>query len=184
MQAGFEQSAFLFGSIEFRCNEGGINLEFSSKGASRMKLMMKIFSIILAVSLLSGCAKVVIKADSDPNFDFKELNTFYVQKFSPDKRGLEQIIADKLTTFGYQATSGINALPHHPVDALVTYKDQWMWDLTNYMLEIKIEFREPETKFLFATGQSYRTSLARKSPEEMIDEALREMFAGKVDIAQ
>lgn len=145
-----------------------------------MTSLVRFFSGVLILFLLAGCAKVVIKADADPNFDFTTLKTFYVQKFSPDKRGLDKVIADKLVAFGFEATSGVDPQPNHPVDALVTYKDSWMWDLTNYMLEIKIEFRQPETNFTFASGQSYRTSLARKSPEEMIDEALREMFAGKV----
>jgi len=147
-----------------------------------MKFFVKGLLLFIAVLLMTGCAKVVIKSDADPNVNLAALNTFYVQKFDPDNRGLEQIIANKLNEFGFQATSGVDAVPPYPVDALVTYKDRWMWDLTNYMLEINIEFRNPESNFMFASGKSYRTSLARKSPEEMIDEVIRDLFQGKVDI--
>ena len=149
-----------------------------------MKYLTKSIFLFLIVFLMTGCAKVVIKSDSDPNFDLTSLNTFYVQKFSPDKRGLEKIIVNKLNEFGFQATSGVDAVPPYPVDALVTYKDRWMWDITNYMLEIQIELRNPESNFMFASGKSYRTSLARKSPGEMIDEVFRDLFAGKVDIPE
>lgn len=144
-----------------------------------MRCLLKSSLLLLLLLAISGCAKVVIKSDADPSVDLSALNTFYVQKFAADQRGLEKIIADKLNVMGFQATSGGGAVPPAPVDALVTYKDRWMWDLTNYMLEINIEFRNPETNFMFASGRSYRTSLARKSPEGMIEEVLRDLFPGK-----
>lgn len=141
-----------------------------------MRPFFKSILLLLALLLVSGCAKVVIKSDADPSVDLSALNTFYVQKFAPDKRGLEKIIAEKLVGLGFKATSGVAATPPGPVDALVTYQDRWMWDITNYMLEINIEFRNPESKFMFASGKSYRTSLARKSPEGMIEEVLQDLF--------
>ena len=142
-----------------------------------MRSLVKLFSLVLVVFLFSGCAKVVIKSDADPNVDLGSLKTFYVQKFSPDERSLHVIIANKLQELGFQANSGVEPSPPAPVDAIVSYRDSWMWDLTNYMLEINIEFRDPESNFMFASGRSYLTSLARKSPEEMIEEVLRDLFA-------
>jgi hypothetical protein len=147
-----------------------------------MNYFLKGLLLCLAVFLMTGCAKVVIKSDSDPSVNLAALNTFYVQKFAPDKRGLEKIIAAKLNEIGFDATSGAEAVPPRPVDALVTYKDKWMWDITNYMLEINLEFRNPETNFMFASGKSYRTSLARKSPEGMIDEVIHDLFPGKAAV--
>lgn len=147
-----------------------------------MKILIKIISLFLVIILMTGCSKAMIKSDTDPGTDLSTYKTFYVQKFHADGRGLETIIARKLNEFGFQATSGIDATPEYPVDALVTYKDRWMWDLTMYMLEIDIELHDPDSGFVFASGNSYRTSLARKSPEEMIDEVLRDMFAGKINL--
>jgi hypothetical protein len=149
-----------------------------------MKILAKNILLFFVLFSISGCAKVVIKSDSDPNVDLTTLNTFYVQKFAPDKRGLEKIIANKLNELGFQATSGIGSIPPYSVDALVTYKDRWMWDITNYMLEINIEFRDPESNFMFASGKSYRTSLARKSPDGMIEEALRDLFPWKINASK
>jgi hypothetical protein len=37
-----------------------------------------------------------------------------------------------------------------------------MWDITNYCIELTIDFRQEKHKV--ATGISYRTALAKKSP--------------------
>jgi len=145
------------------------------------------FPLVFILSLLlmiTGCAKVVVTSDLDPNYDLGKLHSLYVQKFDQDKRGLEKIIAEKLNQFGFTASSGESPTPPENVDAIVSYRDRWMWDMTNYMLEINIEFRLPDTNYLFASGKSYRTSLARKPPEEMIDEALRDLFKDKMMLPQ
>ncbi len=145
------------------------------------------FPMLLSVFLLlivTGCAKVVVTSDADPNYNLSKLERIYVQKFDQDKRGLEKIIAAKLNQFGFSASSGDASGTPGGVDAIVSYRDRWMWDMTNYMLEITIEFRTPDSGYLFASGKSYRTSLARKPPEDMIDEALRDLFKDKVTLPQ
>src|SRR5215831_11686351 len=146
-----------------------------------MKLRISVL-LFLVILVLTGCSKAILRSDSDPNTNLGSLKTFYVLKFSEDNRGLEKIIAKTLTGYGFQATDGTDATSPTSVDAVVTYKDRWMWDITMYMLEINIELRKPDTNFMFASGNSYRTSLVRKSPEEMIDEVLRSIFAGKVEL--
>ncbi len=149
-----------------------------------MKNLIKGINLLLIILFMTGCSKVIIRSDSDPNTNLAELKKFYVRKLPADGRGLEKIVARKLNAFGFQATSGIDAAPADLVDVIVTYKDRWMWDITMYMLEINIEFHNPDSDFVFASGKSYRTSLVRKSPEEMIDEVLRDIFAGKVDLPE
>lgn len=147
-----------------------------------MKNLIKGISLILIILFMAGCSKAIIRSDSDLSINLAALKKFYVRKLPADEGGLEKIIARKLNEFGFQATSGMDAIPADPVDAVVTYKDRWMWDITMYMLEINIELRNPDSDYVFASGKSYRTSLVRKPPEEMIDEVLRDMFAGKVDL--
>lgn len=147
-----------------------------------MTNLIKSIPLFAGVLFLTACTNVVIKSDSDPNVDLAALKKFYVQKLPEDERGIEKIIAEKLNEFGFQATSGSAPKPTDPVDAIVTYKDRWMWDITMYMLEIQIELHNPDTNFVFASGKSYRTSLSRRDPDEMVDEVFRDLFAGKVDL--
>ncbi len=141
--------------------------------------MSKILKLTLAgfvLVLASGCVNTELTADVDPSSDLVGLNTFYVAKFGEDDRGIEAVIAAELNAMGKTATSGVDPKPPFPVDAVVTYQDKWMWDITMYMLELNIDLRDPETNYKFATGRSYRTSLARKSPEEMAAEVLGKIF--------
>lgn len=70
-------------------------------------------------------------------------------------------------------------------DAVITYVDKWMWDITMYMIELTIQVRDPKTDFTLAVGNSYHTSLTRKSPTEMVDEVMANIFKGRVqNVAQ
>ena len=55
---------------------------------------------------------------------------------------------------------------------MVTYVDKWMWDITMYLIELTITFRDPETRAAVGSGNSYHTSLTRLSPEEMVAEVI------------
>lgn len=141
-----------------------------------MKRLLNLIQAGLVLALTVGCVNTELTSDIDPSADLVGLDTFYVAKFGPDNRGIEAMIAAELNAMGKTATSGVDPKPPSPVDAVVTYEDKWMWDITMYMLELSIDLRDPETNYKFATGRSYRTSLARKSPEEMVAEVLGEMF--------
>lgn len=104
----------------------------------------------------------------------KSVKTMHVTKLAADGRGIDTLIADKLRTRGYTVTNGVDKPAQ--VDALVTYKDKWMWDITMYMLELTITIRDPQNDFPLATGNSFHTSLTRKSPTEMVDEVVENIF--------
>jgi len=127
-------------------------------------------------ALVTGCASS-LTVDKDPSIQLSTYDTFYIVHQPKDKRGVEKLIAAELTIMGKTATSG--AAPEDPeaYDALVTYVDKWSWDITTYMLELKVELRDPRTNYVIANGHSHRTSLKRKSPEGMVKEVLTHMFS-------
>ena len=57
-------------------------------------------------------------------------------------------------------------------DAFVTYHDRWMWDITMYLLELTVTLHDPRTNVGVASGNSFHTSLTRKTPQEMVDEVV------------
>jgi hypothetical protein len=136
-----------------------------------------LFAIFVSILLSTGCSST-LQAKKTPGTDLSVLKSFYVQKLPADERGIERLIADRLTQMGFRATSGPGDTPTAPVDALVTYQDKWMWDITMYMIELSIQLRDPQNRSVLATGHSMRTSLIRKSPEGMVEEVLTEMFKG------
>jgi hypothetical protein len=143
-----------------------------------MEPLSKIVGTGIVLTLVSGCANTSLTPDIDPSADLIGLQSFYVAKLESDDRGIEQLIAAELIAMGKDATSGTEPNPPSPADALVTYEDKWFWDITMYMLELNIDLRDPETNYKFATARSYRTSLARKSKEEMVREVPGKLFEG------
>lgn len=139
-----------------------------------MKKILAVLSSLLLLSLGSGCAVNRATATVDNPAALTGLKTMHVKKLEADGRGIDGLIADKLRTRGYTVTNG----PENPdrIDALVTYKDKWMWDITMYMLELTITIRDPKTDFPLASGNSFHTSLTRKSPTEMVDEVIENIF--------
>lgn len=140
---------------------------------------MKVIKYVLVLGALfamSGCS-TRLEATMAPGRSLNnDLGNVYVEHFSPDKRNLNYIIADKLTMLGYPATPlDSNDTPDN-ANIIITYVDNWQWDITNYLIKIKIDFRDAESKQLVITGESFRTSLVRKDPEFMIQEALEKML--------
>jgi len=134
-----------------------------------------LFCAIVISFLVSGC---ITKLSSDlvPGASLDQIRDIYVVKFAPDKRNLHLLIADQLSLMGYRAKAGETDEPPEGTRTVVTYQDNWQWDITNYMIKIRIQFRDAKDNTLIVSGESYRTSLARESPEDMIKETLEEIL--------
>lgn len=142
-----------------------------------LKRLTCLFALICAMSVMTGCAVNRASASLTPGTDLSKVKTAYVVKFDKDVHGINDIIAKKLASKGYEVSTGPELPPPYKTDVAVTYTDKWMWDITMYMLELTVNFRDPKSNFPVATGNSLHTSLTRKSPEEMVDEVLNNILA-------
>ncbi len=133
-------------------------------------------ALAVLVGALQGCAVNRSTGSVTPDRDIATLKTFYVVKFVPDGRGINELIANDLQRRGYVARTGPEGNAPKDVDAVVNYIDKWMWDITMYMLELTVEVREPGTGAMLATGNAYHTSLTRLTPPEMVTEVLDNIF--------
>jgi len=138
------------------------------------KLFLKLTLLLVIILLNSGCSVNRATATLDPTMNLQNIKSIYVTKLAPDRRGVNILIADKLKTKGFLVDTGVDT--PLDVDIVATYEDKWMWDITNYMLELTITFRNPKTNFPLASGNSFHTSLSRKSPEEMVDEVIENIL--------
>lgn len=154
---------------------GTRSTDLLEKGGMTMKRIVQCSLVISVLLLATGCAQT-LEATKLPGADLTTVKSFYVQKLPADERGIERLIAQRLTARGFTATSGTSETSPSPVDAIVTYQDKWMWDMTMYMLELSVQLRHPQNHTVLATGHSMRTSLVRKDPEGMVEEVLTEMF--------
>ena len=141
-----------------------------------MKALIRLLIIGVAISL-AGCAINRATGTFDPGEDIVSSDVIYVERFNPDNRELHKIIADNLSTRGYKVTFGEEGGAPDDATIIVTYVDKWMWDITMYLIEMTITFRDPESGAAIGSGNSYHTSLSRLSPEQMVDEVLTNIFA-------
>jgi hypothetical protein len=130
--------------------------------------------MLLPTLVLTACATT--NSARVPDADLHKLKTLYVARVPEDERGIEKLISNRLNVMGYQCTSGDAQTPASPVDAIVTYEDHWMWDITMYMIKLDIQVHDGKTGAILANGEVKRPSLQRKSPEGMVEETLGVVF--------
>lgn len=141
-------------------------------------------SLLLAlVALLSSGCMTKLKSELAPGADLSAVKKIHVVHLPADGRRIDRLIADRLNLMGRQATYGEKADAPADVQALLTYQDKWMWDITMYMIELNVQVRKPGSEIAIATGHSMRTSLARKSPPEMVEEVLNDVFKPRQPVA-
>ena len=138
-----------------------------------MKKILK-FAVVCAALLLGACA--TLESAKAPDANVKGLKSLYVTRVPEDERGIDKMIAARLSTMGYLATSGDAPQSPNPVDAVVTYQDRWMWDITMYMIKLDVQVHDGNSGAVIARAQAVRPSLQRKSPEGMVQEVLGEIF--------
>jgi hypothetical protein len=143
------------------------------KGVCELMRFTQIGALLL-VLVLAGCA--TSNSAHAPDSDLHKLKTFYVARLPADENGVEKLIAKRLIVMGYQCTSGDAQSPGSPVDAIVTYQDRWMWDITMYMIKLDIQIHDGASGAVLANGEVVRPSLQRKSPEGMVEETLGVLF--------
>ena len=137
---------------------------------------MKTHSVVLLALLVAGSALVAGCATTSslvvPGADLSSIRKIHVVKLGPDARGINVQFANQLAVLGYQVTTGEATAVPADADAVLTYQDKWMWDLTMYMVELNAQLRNPRNDMILANARSFRPSLQRKSPPEMVKEVL------------
>ena len=147
-----------------------------------IRILAKLFYGFLLMWLLastSGCANHAT-ASLTPGADLSKIKSFYLIPGAEDEDNYK-LIQSNLEKRGFAVTTGPEMLPPYKSDAVLTYIDKWMWDITPYMLELTITFRDPINNTPMAVGNSLHSSLTRKSAENMVDEVLTNIFNAKAD---
>lgn len=132
-----------------------------------------------ALASIIGCSYTHLYGETMRGSDLRVGQRVHVLRHARDERRIDDMIARRLRRAGFEATSGpeLADVPEG-VTAIVSYEDHWQWDMSNYLIVLRIDFRDPDTHELLASGQSYRTSLDRKPPEFMVDEIITQILSG------
>jgi len=132
--------------------------------------------VICALLAVQGCAVNRATATVSPGADLTKIRNVYIVKEPGDDHNIDELMKTQLTRMGYKAANNPESALPGKYDAVLTYVDKWQWDMTMYMMELTVHVREPETGNVLAVGNSMHTSLTRKSPQEMVEEVLNNIF--------
>lgn len=140
-------------------------------------MLKLLLTIVLGFSLVACANQQSVVVNPGTNMD--SFKTVYVVRQPKDKEMINTIIAENLRKRGVNATAGNGPAPTN-VDAVITYIDRWMWDITMYLLQLTVIVQDPKTERPLATATSLHGSLTRLTPTEMVDETLNNLYNGKV----
>lgn len=143
-----------------------------------IKKILYLLIFLLMATFALGCVST-FSHKITPGTDLTGYRTFYLEHLPADKRMINLVIKGEMEKLGLATTTGPASAAPKDVDVTVTYEDRWMWDMTMYMLSLKIDLYHASTKVLLATGQTSYSSLIRKSPEFMAREILEAVFVGR-----
>jgi hypothetical protein len=132
-----------------------------------------------ALAATTGCAINRAEATLMADADLSKVKTIYVVHSEADKRGVDKDLQAAFEKRGFVVTMGPAQKPPYAQDAVVTYVDRWMWDITMYEIELTAIVRSPINDFPMSSAHSLHTSLTRKSPAEMADEVVGNIVAAK-----
>ena len=123
-------------------------------------------AILLAVVSALACATAIDTLPAPRKLEDPSL-LYFVQRHSADKQHLDRAIAEALGSRGLKVKHGLAGARPDEIDVLVEYEDRWQWDMSMYLIFLRIDLRDPETSVLLATGNSYQTSAARDTPRRI-----------------
>jgi len=136
------------------------------------------FVILLLPVIIVACATALQTEPIPAELRDSSLR-YFVENHGNDKRGLDRLIAQQIHSHGIETKSGFSDARPEEFDVLVIYEDRWQWDMSNYLIFLRIDFRDPETNVLLATGSSYQSSGARKPEGEVVAQIIAGMFASR-----
>jgi hypothetical protein len=111
-----------------------------------------------------------------PGTDLALFKTLYVDV---GEKGWETppFIVSGLSARGYSVTAGTADAMPSDTECLVKLDETWFWDLGTYLLELKVEFLNPQTKAVYASATVRRAiPQGRRGPKIMATEALNAIF--------
>jgi hypothetical protein len=146
----------------FTPNLGCVNLRPAFRGG-----------LVTLLLLLAGCSSVtarkVIALDS--------FQRIYVERRLNENHHLDEIFVAELRRLGREASSGPLTMMPDKTDAILTYDARWEWDFQSYLIELNMQLHTTHGRKKLADAKCHQPTVKPRSPENVIREMLRQLFA-------
>jgi len=128
------------------------------------------------VLFVSGCSTNVSRFQM-PGTDLSQVKTLYVRPF--DEREaieLQTLIEGNLRRRGLKIAANEESIENTAGGFILDIAPDWHWDLTWYLLELRVAIYDPKDNTLIVQAQSQQTSLARETVEVVVDRTMASLF--------
>ena len=149
-------------------------------GLSRSVLPTRRIScaLVLIASFALGACSTNVSRFQMPGTDLQAIQTMYLEPSDDEREGEEllPLIQTGLTERGYQVIVGELPEQFSSGEFIFDYEPDWDWDVSYYLLDLRVAIYEPSDNTLIAQAQSTQTSLARKPIDIVAGRALASLF--------
>lgn len=135
------------------------------------------FLIVCASLIAVGCTTNVSRFQM-PDTDLSDIVTLHIDPVDDERNAAElrSLISEDLEGRGYHVATRDSSVVLGNGDFIFDIAADWHWDITWYLLELRVAIYEPENNILVAQAQSQQTSLARKSIEAVVERSMATLF--------
>lgn len=102
--------------------------------------------------------------------DLQARQRVYVEQGPDDWHDIAPIVAARLRESGFDVSVGPPEKAPSDVQAIVSHEDHWGGLVRSDLITLRIDFRDPKTNELLASGQSYHAGMPPKAPGVVVDE--------------
>lgn len=143
-------------------------------------IFIKTFMCFFAIGtclLTVGCSTNVSRFQL-PGTDLSQVQVLYVVPPDDARQAaeLQSLLESNLEQRGYQVAAKDAATKFGEGDFIFDYATDWHWDITWYLLELRVAIYDSVDNTLIVQAQSKQTSLVRKSIEDVVDRVMASLF--------
>lgn len=133
--------------------------------------------IVAACFFTAGCSTNVSRFQM-PGTDLSQITTLHVNPIQEERGAAElrALVDVDLKQRGYEVESRTDSTVLSEGDYVLDIAADWHWDLSWYLLELRVAIYEAANNTLVAQAQSQQTSLARKSNLVVVQRTLASLF--------
>lgn len=135
------------------------------------------FSIIGTCFLVTGCSTNVSRFQM-PGTNLAQVQTLYVESPHDERNAAElrSLIESNLVERGYRVAAKEASTTFGEGEYVFDYAADWHWDITWYLLELRVAIYDPADNTLIAQAQSQQTSLVRMNMEVVVSRVIASLF--------
>lgn len=140
-------------------------------------LLIKRVAAITFCMMVAACSTNVSRYQM-PGTNLAEVEKLYVRPIAEERDATEikGLIEADLERRGFTLVAGDEPAAIAQGALIVDTSADWHWDITWYLLELRVAIYDPNGDTLVAQAQSQQTSLVRKSNEVVVQRTMASLF--------